>query len=407
MSSGMPLKVAGVTVLIAAAVIGGAIERFAVAMLIFGIVNVLASARGTTWVRAAAVVASLVAFAAPVGPRMLVAVLAWLIWPPAFLVAWALARADDGPSPDQSDSSTAGTARVAVAAMIGAVALASLFYRLILGHGLQQTAALFIGVPALLAIVVTLAVSPRSATGVACKAVTVGLLVSLLFLGEGILCVAMSAPLFYLIAVGIGSNLDRARRESGDSAHTMFSFLAVLALIPMSLEGVTDATSLNRDESVTEARTVHASSEAVQRALFEPPRFDRALPLYLRMGFPRPIATRIERGPTDTRWVIGFRGGEMRLDGMEPRAGDLILQLDEVRPGFVRWRAVADDSHMTHFLQWREVTVEWTPVDAHTTHVRWTLRYRRSLDPAWYFGPWERYAAGLAAGYLIDAVATP
>lgn len=408
MSSGMPVKVVGVTVLVGAALVGGAIERFAVGMLIFGIVNVLATARGTTWVRAAAVVASLVAFAVPVGPRMLVAVLAWLVWPPAFLVAWALARAENGPPQERSESSTAGTqARVAIAAMIGAVALASLMYRLIVGHGLQQTAALFIGIPALLAIVVTLAVSPRSATGVACKAVTVGLLVSLLFLGEGILCVAMSAPLFYLIAVGIGSNLDRARRESGDRAHTMFSFLAVLALIPMSLEGVTDATSLNRDESVTVARIVHASSEAVQRALFEPPRFDRALPLYLRMGFPRPIATRIERGPTDARWVIGFRGGEMRLDGMEPRAGDLILQLDEVRPGFVRWRAVADDSHMTHFLLWRDVTVEWTPVDAHATQVRWTLRYRRSLDPAWYFGPWERYAARLAAGYLIDAVATP
>ena len=41
------------------------------------------------------------------------------------------------------------------------------------------------------------------------------------------------------------------------------------------------------------------------------------------------------------------------------------------------------------------------------TKVTWTLHYRRSLDPAWYFGPWERYAARLAAGYLIDSVATP
>jgi len=39
--------------------------------------------------------------------------------------------------------------------------------------------------------------------------------------------------------------------------------------------------------------------------------------------------------------------------------------------------------------------------------VTWTLDYERGLDPAWYFGPWERYATRLAAGYLIDAVATP
>ena len=42
-----------------------------------------------------------------------------------------------------------------------------------------------------------------------------------------------------------------------------------------------------------------------------------------------------------------------------------------------------------------------------TTRVTWTLRYRRGLDPAWYFGPMEQYAARLAAGYLIDTVATP
>jgi hypothetical protein len=97
----------------------------------------------------------------------------------------------------------------------------------------------------------------------------------------------------------------------------------------------------------------------------------------------------------------------MRLNGMEARTGDLILELEEARAGLVRWRAVSDSSHVTHFLAWREVIVQWEPVDASTTKVTWTLRYRRGLDPSWYFGPMERYAARLAAGYLIDAVATP
>ena len=37
----------------------------------------------------------------------------------------------------------------------------------------------------------------------------------------------------------------------------------------------------------------------------------------------------------------------------------------------------------------------------------WTLSYRRRLDPAWYFAPLERYGVGLAAGYLIETLATP
>jgi len=48
----------------------------------------------------------------------------------------------------------------------------------------------------------------------------------------------------------------------------------------------------------------------------------------------------------------------MLLNGMEHRAGDLVLDLDEARPGLVRWRAVSDTSHMTHFLRFRESIVQ-------------------------------------------------
>jgi hypothetical protein len=251
------------------------------------------------------------------------------------------------------------------------------------------------------------AVSPRSATGVACKAVSVGLLVSMLFLGEGLMCVAMSAPLFYAVAVVIATAMERATRRREKSATTVLSCLVALAMVPMSLEGVIDFTTLNREESVSESRIVHNSSHEVERVLFEAPRFDRVRPLYLRAGFPSPLSTRIDRGADMTRWVIQLRGGEIRLDGMEPRTGDLILDLEEARPGLLRWRAVSDSSHMTHFLVWREAIVQWEPLDARTTRVTWTLRYRRGLDPAWYFGPMERYAVRLAAGYLIDSIATP
>jgi hypothetical protein len=235
---------------------------------------------------------------------------------------------------------------------------------------------------------------------------TVGLLLSLLFLWEGMLCVLMAAPLFYAVALAIGAATDKARR-SHHAGHRFLSCLAIFALVPMSFEGVTETTSLNREESVTVSRVVAAPAAAVERALLAAPRFDRALPLYLRAGFPRPVAHRVERDEAGVRWVIRFGGGEMRIDGMEPRAGDLILDLVDARPGAVAWRAVADDSHMTHFLQWRGASVEWTAAGPETTRVTWTLKYRRGLDPAWYFGPWERYAVRLAAGYLIDAVATP
>jgi len=293
--------------------------------------------------------------------------------------------------------------RVALAAIIAAVTVASVAYRLITGYGLQQSAALFLGIPALLAIAAVFSPTPRTATGVACKAVTIGLFVSLIFLGEGVLCVLMSAPLFYLVAIVVGFSVDYLRRDAKKTGGTVMSFVAMLALVPMSLEGVTAGTSFARDASASQTRIVPASAAAVERALFEVPRFDRALPRLLGAGFPRPNWVRIDRD----RWVIRMRGGEMRLDGMEPREGDLVLDVAARRPGVVQWNARSDDSHMTHFLSWQSARVEWEAIDAGTTRVTWTLRYRRGLDPAWYFGPMEQYAAQLAAGYLIETVATP
>ena len=162
-------------------------------------------------------------------------------------------------------------------------------------------------------------------------------------------------------------------------------------------------TTLSRDTVVSETRIVRMPAAAVAAAVLEQPRFDRPLPSLLAKGFPRPIASRVDGHSIR----VAMRGGEMKLNGMEPRTGTLVLERAETGPGVVRWRATSDDSHMRHFLTWQSAAVEWQAIDSNTTRVTWSIRYRRDLDPAWYFGPMERYAVRLAAGYLIDSVATP
>lgn len=377
------------------------------ALVLFAVVNIAFPVPGTQWIRMAAVVA---AAATLVWPRQLAGFLliaAVWVWPLAILLAWAVAPDRENDATRRIRAPGATRAKTITAGLVVAVAIASLVYRWLVFHRLEQSAALFVGIPTLLAILVVFQAAPRSAAGVACKAVTIGLLVSMLFLWEGVLCVVMSAPLFYAIALLIGGTVDFARRRLDKRAQTTLSCLAMVVLIPMSLEGVTEATSFNRDEWVTETRIVHASPDAVARAILESPRFDRPLPLYLRSGFPRATSMRIDRTVTPQRFIVSVKGGEMRLNGMEPRTGELVLGVEEMRPGLVRWFVISDDSHFTHYLRWREAQVEWQPLPDGATRVTWTLRYTRSLDPAWYFGPWERYAAKLAAGYLIDSVATP
>src|SRR5437870_12961066 len=92
-------------------------------------------------------------------------------------------------------------AQFAVAAIIIAVAVGGFVYRQMVDHEIEQSAALFIGLPALLAVILALTPRAKSTIGITMKGITIALLLSGPLLGEGFICILMAAPLFY--AVGI------------------------------------------------------------------------------------------------------------------------------------------------------------------------------------------------------------
>jgi len=117
-------------------------------MIAFGAFNVFLNAPGTEWIRALAIGGTL---AGPLVAQLVfrpVAFIAWLVWVPAFAVAWALAR-DPRHDPGERHASAHRACDSHRGVAIGAIA-----YRVTSSHNLQQTAALFIGIPAVLAIVV-------------------------------------------------------------------------------------------------------------------------------------------------------------------------------------------------------------------------------------------------------------
>jgi hypothetical protein len=290
-------------------------------------------------------------------------------------------------------------ARQTLGGVIVAVAAAMALYRFLEQGKLEQTAALFVGIPTLLALLVLFATRPASLTGTILKAITLGLLMAGMFLGEGVVCLLMSAPLFYAIGVLVGSAIEAARRRSRRNG-TIASGLLILVLVPMSFEGVTPGLSFPREERVTVEREVAASPEEVARALAGTPHFTGPLPVFLRGGFPRPVAASGAGLAPGSLRTIHFAGGE-------GRPGDLVLAVAEAAPGRVRFHTLSDRSKVAHWLAWEDAIVEWSPAGPGKTRMRWTQAFRRDLDPAWYFRPWERYAVRLAAGYLIESAAAP
>lgn len=277
---------------------------------------------------------------------------------------------------------------------IGAVA-----FRLLYIGRLEQTAALFIGLPTLLSILLTLTPNAKSANGMIMKGITLGLLMSGIVFAEGFICIVMAAPLFYLVGLLIGASDDRYRKNKAAQGNILSS-VVLLPLFVMSLEGVTPELSFDRSEIITVEKTIAATPAEVRHALAQRPVFDQELPFYLQLGFPRPTNTQGAGLQLGDQRIVRFAGGE-------GQPGDLILTISDSRPELIVFSVDSDTSHIAHWLDWKEFRVRLHEIQPGQTYVRWTATYDRRLDPAWYFAPWQRYAVRLAGEYLIDTIATP
>ncbi|MBW3595317.1 MAG: hypothetical protein KY391_07030 [Actinobacteria bacterium] len=296
-----------------------------------------------------------------------------------------------------------------------ALAFGGVAYRFAQDTELHQTSAFFIGVPAVMAIALALTPKAKSATGMIVKGLTLALLLSGVLLGEGFVCILMASPLFYLVGVAIGVPIDHARKKK--KSETPVYSVVGLAMLLMSLEGMTPATTLVERETIQVTKRIDATPGEIADALASPPRFDQALPLYLRLGFPRPVrayGSGLEVG--DRRTIVFGTESPMRPmageghDHVQRAAGtggELVLQVVARGRGRVVFEAVHDSTAFTHWIEWRRSIVEWRAVGDGETTVTWTLTFERKLSPSWYFGPWQRYAGRLAAGFLIDTAVTP
>jgi hypothetical protein len=287
-------------------------------------------------------------------------------------------------------------AQWAMIALIVAFAGGALLYRLLLHEHLGQSAAMFLGIPAVLAMLLALAPKARTVTGGILKGITLALLVIAPLLGEGYLCILVASPLFYLVGIAIGLTVDWLRKRR----IATLSCIA-LALLPMCLEGVIPELTWNRAQSVEVSDVLSASADAVERTLTESPRVNTPLPTYLRIGFPRPLEAHGDGLSNGAIRTIHFAGAE----GDPP--GDLVMRVAERRPGYARFETVSDGSKLTQWVRWDNSEVEWKAIDKEHTLVTWRVHFERQLDPAWYFVPWERVAVHEVARYLIEANATP
>ena len=287
-------------------------------------------------------------------------------------------------------------ARWAVIGMAIVTAGFAVLYRMVQGMHFGHTSLMFVGIPAVLALALAMTPRAKSATGGIMKGITLALLITAPLLGEGYLCILMTAPLFYLVGVVVGAAADYGRRK-----RTVRLSCCALVLLPMSLEGVVPQLSFERIQTVAATRIVNGTPEEVETALAQSPRVRTRLPDSLAVGFPRPLEAHGSGLTVGSLRTVHFSGAEGDPEG------DLVVRVAESRPGYLRTEQVSDSSKLTQWIVWRNSEVTWKSMDTTHTVVTWRVSFERQLDPAWYFIPWERLAVREVAGYMIEANATP
>lgn len=311
-------------------------------------------------------------------------------------------RSEDGGSRWEypSEAPPPRRSRLVLAGAVLALFAGLLGYRVLNEGGLEQTALFYVGLPAVIALTVVVAARPRSAVGTAMATVTVGLALAGPLLAEGLVCLIMAAPLFYLVAlfVGLGMNEYRSRKGLG-------ALIAVPLLLAACLEGVAGIEYLPRQSEGRAERVVAAAPDEVAAALSAEPVYSEPGSAFLRvLPFPRP---RTAEG-------TGLRLGDHRVVDFEPRRSlgigtrptprSMRLAVTETSVGADGGRVVftvAHDDTLARWLDLREAEVSWSAVPG-GTRVSWTLRYERTFDPSWYWGPLQDFAVDRAAGYLLD-----
>ncbi|GAA0933204.1 hypothetical protein [Nonomuraea longicatena] len=284
-----------------------------------------------------------------------------------------------------------------LAGVLAALFAAMLGHRVLHTGHLEQSALFYVGLPAVIALTVALVARPRSALGVTMVTITIGLALSGPLLGEGIVCLVVAAPIFYFVGAVMVGVVHLIRK--GTNA------VVVPLLLLVALEGATEGTSLPREETVSVTR---AHSGELAAALAAPPVFGGYDSVFLRLGFPRPARVTgegLQVGATrevvfDPRRSLGI-GAVAEPRSMTLRVVSSSVPADPAGSGRVVF-AVERDTTLARWLDLRTAAFTWA--DGRLTV---SLDYRRTFDPAWYFGPVQRYAVGEAADYLASAFTRP
>ncbi|MDR7279791.1 hypothetical protein [Catenuloplanes atrovinosus] len=287
------------------------------------------------------------------------------------------------------------TARLTVVGAIAVLGAIAFFHAA--GTDRMDTALFFVLMPAAGAAALALA-RPRSGAGQVFVGVTILLLLSSVFLHEGVICVVLAAPLIYgMVGLVLGA-ITLARRSARRDPRRGLALLPVpLLVLTAGLEGVTPELRVDPVQTSSYTRTVALPLAEVKARIAAGPRRVQVRSLPLRaLGVPMPEHIAGQGLEPGDLWVFNYHGSS------HGPGGGLTTRVAEHGDGRLAFDIVANDSITARWMDFTGAELTWRAVDESHTEVRVALEYERGLDPSWYFGPLQDGLTTAGAGHFLD-----
>jgi len=230
---------------------------------------------------------------------------------------------------------------------------------------------------------------------------TIIMLASSVILFEGFICVLMFMPIYYLI-VSIGFGAEALFKKNAHSKrNTLKASVVPLLMAVLAIEGLSPSTSFERQNQVTRTVIVSASIDQLKANMAAEINLSPRRHWFLSI-FPLPVdvqAGTLTAGDTHKLDFIYKRWFFTNID-----RGEFHLRLDKVTDDRVETSVTRNTSYLAKYLKIQGTEVQFTSIGENKTEIALTIHYERLLDPAWYFGPMQKFAVSQSADYLIDEV---
>ena len=284
------------------------------------------------------------------------------------------------------------------------VGAATLTIRALLDSRFANSTLLYLVVPFIISIALFGLTKPSGRSGLGwqylnhLRTATIVFLATSALLFEGFLCVLMFMPIYY-VAVSVGYLFRWMFDRDGSTRNLSLSIPAVVAIL--AAEGLTPATTPSRDQTATWSTIADADVATLQanmaRPIVFPPRGRQFFSMF-------PLPDQVHSGSLAAGDVHRLRFTYKKWFLTNYSQGWLHLRIDEVTPRHIRTKVIGNDAYLSHYMEIDGTDVWFDPLPDGRTRVTLTIRYRRLLDPAWYFAPMQQLAVEQSARYLVQSI---